>query len=330
VSTLHITNGDCAASILRTFIADPVAVTADVLHEGPAPADLEGGAWRTCREHFHASAGYNVDEATRGRLAESEQLIASAQPYDEVVLWFEHDLFDQLLLIRTLDTFGQIRPATPAASLICIDRFPGVERFIGLGQLTAAQLATLTDTRKPVTPEQYALARDAWRAFRAANPKALVELTARLTADTITPAALPFLGSALRRFLEEYPSTTNGLSRTADAALRAVAAGPLDGGRLFFETQTAEEHPFIGDTSFFLILRRLADARVPLVTIEPDGDVDLRGRVVTITDAGRRVVSGEQDAVALNGIDEWRGGVHLVGAATSPLRWDPHVETLIS
>jgi hypothetical protein len=327
VSTLHITNGDCAASLLRTFITDPVAVTADVLHEGPAPADLEGDAWGSCRERYHAAAGYDIDEATRRRLAESEQLIASARQYDEVVLWFEHDLFDQLLLIRILDMFVQMMPT---ASLICIDRFPGVERFIGLGQLTAAQMATLADARTPVTPAQYALATEAWRAFRSSDPAALVELTVRLKPDATKNLALPFLGAALRRFLEEYPSTTNGLSRTANAVLRAVAAGPRDGGRLFFDTQTAEEHPFMGDTSFFLMVRRLADARVPLVAIEPDGDVDLRGRVVTITDAGRRVLSGADDALALNGIDEWHGGVHLVGSTTSPLRWDPRVETLVS
>ena len=44
-------------------------------------------------------------------------------------------------------------------SLICIDRFPGVERFIGLGQLDPAQLASLYPSRRQVTAEQFALYR---------------------------------------------------------------------------------------------------------------------------------------------------------------------------
>ena len=146
--------------------------------------------------------------------------------------------------------------------------------------------------------------------------------------DTMT--ALPFLSAALHRFLEEYPSTANGLSRTADAALRELEAGPRSGHDLFVATQAREERPFMGDWGFFEIIRELADARVPLVTIDPDDRPrDLRGHRIGITEAGRDVVAGRRDAVALNGINLWRGGVHLIGDERSPWRWDPHRKTLI-
>jgi hypothetical protein len=48
VSTLHITNGDCAADTLRTFLADPVIITADPLFEGPAP-DVDDARWYALR-----------------------------------------------------------------------------------------------------------------------------------------------------------------------------------------------------------------------------------------------------------------------------------------
>jgi hypothetical protein len=34
--------------------------------------------------------------------------------------------------------------------------------------------------------------------------------------------------------------------------------------------------------------------------------------------------------VALNGIDRWLGGVHLIGRDRSPWRWDAWRETLVS
>ena len=355
MTTLHITNGDCAANTLRQFLTDPVSITADVLHEGPAPrVDLE--TWHQLRARFLTPSDHASFEDLRNDLARSDRTIAEVDRYDEVVLWFEHDLFDQLLVIRTLDLLGgpdrlrqgyggplklyadaeraALRQTTKTrVSLICIDRFPGVERFVGLGQLNAEQLASLVETRRPVTDEQYALATNAWDAFRAPDPVALINM--RQT------DALPFLAGALKRFLEEYPSTTNGLSRTADAVLRELDAGPRSAHDLFVATQAREERPFMGDGGFFDIVHQLARARVPLVTIVPrdagqgaanDSERDLRAHTIALTDAGRDVLNGRRDAVALNGLDVWRGGVHLVAAGgddRSPWRWDGRRETLV-
>jgi hypothetical protein len=142
---------------------------------------------------------------------------------------------------------------------------------------------------------------------------------------------LPFLRGAIHRLFEEYPSTRNGLSRSADAILRALERGPLDAGVLFPRTQAVEPRPFMGDLCHFDIVRGLAAAREPLVAIDPAPPAnDLRGHMIAITDAGRGVLAGDADAVALNGIDEWRGGVHLAGADRSPWRWDRGRETLVS
>jgi hypothetical protein len=338
VSPLHITNGDCAADTLRTFLSDRVLITCDVLHDGPAPL-VDDGAWYDARARF-LSDGFGARYAdVRSGLERIDRMIAGAPPEQEIVLWFEHDLFDQLLLIRTLDLIGRSKPdatseggATSVAaglnktnvSLICIDRFPGVERFVGLGQLNADQLASLYPTRRPVASEQFALASETWRAFRSDDPRDLLALMERTT-------ALPFLADAIHRLFEEYPSTTNGLSRSADAVLRAIDAAPLEGAALFQATQSAEPRPFIGDTGLFDIVHRLAAARVPLVAIDPPTfPMNLRGAAIRLTAAGRDVLAGRSDAVALNGIDEWRGGVHLFGQDRSPWRWDGARETLVS
>jgi uncharacterized protein DUF1835 len=215
VTTLHITNGDSAAATLRTFIADPVVITADVLHEGPAPSGMEGDDWHAMRARFLADARYGSYEDIRLQLAASDRAIASAGAYGEAVLWFEHDLFDQLLLVRTLDLLSRLHP--PArVSLICIGAFPGVDRFVGLGQLRADDLATLVDQRQPVAQPVYESATAAWTAFRAPDPSALAALARDPSSDATAP--LPFLRDALRRLLEEYPWTTTGLSRSAGGA----------------------------------------------------------------------------------------------------------------
>jgi hypothetical protein len=342
VSTLHVTNGDCAADIIRRIVDDPVIITADVLHEGPAPA-VDGEAWHEVRGTFLGNGHGSAAEISR-QLASTDRAIADA---GNIVLWFEHDLFDQLALIRTLDLLSRPRSAglkpgptydasaglkpRPSydanVSLICIDRFPGIDRFIGLGQLSSDQLATLLGTERPVTDEQYALASEAWTAFRSPDPAALL----KVVADPDRSRALPFLRDALLRFLAEFPSVVNGLSRTEELAIGVLADGPRTGGALFAATQALEPRPFIGDSTFFDVINRLASGRVPLVTVENGAtNGDLRPRTVAITAEGRRVLKGERDHVALNGIDLWRGGVHLAGADRSPWRWDAKRETLVS
>lgn len=368
MSTLHITNGDHAAGKLRRFVDGPVALARDVLHEGPCPP-VDGDAWHEVRAHFLAGYGGATADEVRASLAADDGTIAEAgRRGDEIVLWFEHDLFDQLAIIRTLDLLVRLRPDTteptrpdtadtarldstetrnaaplvsgvsrtlPRVSLICIDRFPGVDRFIGLGQLTVEQLAALNGTGASVTRGHYRLAVDAWRAFRSADPRDLVQVAYQLGAAQLPVSeggpALPFLGDALLRFLAEYPSVDNGLSRTEELALRALAGGRSTAGTLFGATQSLEARPFMGDSTFFAMLQRLASARVPLVSIEAETDeAEPAARLIAIAEAGRDVLAGRADHVRLNAVDVWRGGVHLTGSDASPWRWDAHHETLVS
>ena len=87
-----------------------------------------------------------------------------------------------------------------------------------------------------------------------------------------------------------------------------------------------EPRPFLGDLFGFRILARLAGARVPLVEADPPGGVGA-GTRLRVTEAGRRVLAGQDDHVALNGIDRWVGGVHLHGEAAR-WRWDEGTEAV--
>jgi hypothetical protein len=323
VSALHITNGDCVASTLREFISDPVVAIADVLHEGPAPA-VDDERWYELRSQFLADDPAQTCAIAR-QLRACDAALDRFGSYKEVILWFEHDLFDQLNLVRALSRIGQREPKEGFAQLICVDRFPGFDRFIGLGQLNARQLLSLLDHRRSVTRGEFDVAARAWNAFRSPNPRTLASL-----ADA-SNGALPFLPAAITRLFAEYPSTHNGLSCSAQTLLETLRDGPVGGEAAFRLAQDRERDPFMGDWSFFRTARTLSRARVPLLCIEPDeGAIDLRRCNLSLTAAGRSVLAGGGDAVALNGIDEWRGGVHLHGSADSPWRWDASRRTLVS
>lgn len=230
------------------------------------------------------------------------------------MVWMDHRLSDQLIMIKMLDWFSHQNLGGVHLSLICIGRYPAREHFVGLGELTADQLASLADTRQRVTDAQFGLAQAAWNAFTSPDPTAIERFI-----DTDT-SELPFVATALRRHLEQFPWVDAGLSRTERQALSTLQErGALSGRRLFAAVQSQEEQSFMGNLSFYRMMADLSSVRHPLVQITDTLQHSLGE--VTITEAGRSVIEGRVDHIELNGIDRWLGGVHLQGDQTQ-WRWD--------
>src|SRR5215468_11030150 len=143
-STLHITNGDSAGGLMRQagFEGD-ILTWRDVLHEGPVPAQLSLPELSALRVRFLADKGWGEREAIAAEFVARATQLQSCSRYDRIVLWFEHDLFDQLQLLQLLAWFAADDRGRAALFLLCIGSYPGVPDFHGLGDLTAAQMASL-------------------------------------------------------------------------------------------------------------------------------------------------------------------------------------------
>jgi hypothetical protein len=321
---LHITNGDSVAGTLRlSGLGGDVATSADVLHEGPCLTHAGAAEYRHARAAFLAAAGYATFDEALERLVEADAVLERARGEDEVVFWFEHDLFDQLLLVRLLAWFAREGAGRARLTLICIGEYPGMSRFDGLGQLSPAQLAGLFPSREPVSDRQLALGADAWARFGRPDPHGFAGL---VNEDT---RALPFLAGAVVRQLEELPSTGNGLSRSERQALSAIGAGAPDVWAAFRSTQEMEERVFCGDATFFRMLDGLATAPLPLIRIDaPQLHAPPARRGVSLTPVGQRVLAGTLDHALVNGVDRWIGGVHVEGRAPA-WRWDPRRRSVV-
>jgi hypothetical protein len=269
-----------------------------------------------------AEAGYATLEEARQYLQACEDTLAASSRHEEVVIWLDHRLSDQLILIKLLDWFSRHNSSDVKLSLICIGRYPGLDHFVALGELTANQLAPLADTRLRVGDTQFRAAQSAWNAFTSPDPTGI-----ECFIETHT-SALPFLAAALRRHLEQFPSVDSGLSRTERQALAVLREhASLSGKRLFAAVQRLEEQIFMGDNSFYRLMADLSCVRHPLLQISDTPQHSLGE--VTITEAGRRVIDGPADHIELNGIDRWLGGVHLKGSQAA-WRWDRTAARIVS
>jgi hypothetical protein len=237
------------------------------------------------------------------------------------VLWFEADLYDQLQIAQILAALGGLGVAPGRVTLVCIGEYPGIAHFGGLGELQPEQFPGLLDVAVPLTADALDLGAHAWAALRAADPGGLGEIAASRSRE------LRFLGEAFDRLSREYPSTRDGLSLTERRILAAAGPGGTSSGAVFARLGEREARPFLGDLLLFRIVVRLAAARVPLLTLDPPGGEVGAGTGLRLTAAGGRVLSGEADHVALNGLDRWVGGVHLQGDRV-PWRWDEGTESI--
>jgi hypothetical protein len=270
----------------------------------------------------YAAQRFDVSPSEAYRnLLKSDLGVDQAERYDETVLWFEADLFDQIILVYLLARLARTAPAA-RMSLICIGRHPAVPRFIGLGQLRAPQLAALFPARRPITREQLRFATAAWQALQEEDPRGVMELS------RIRNRALPFLPAALTRYLQQYPWVGDGLSLTERLTLEEiVAAGQVTPHRLFSRVQRRERRPFMGDWMFYAVLRDLAAGPNPLIASDGSslallGPSGLEQSSIHATRLGERVLRGRADWRELNGAGKWLGGVYVSGSRQI-WRWSP-------
>lgn len=331
---LHVTNGDSAAGgLARSGLPGDVLSWRDNLHDGPVPPDNNLDAFRATRGEFIASRSWT--ESAADVVADFEARDARLDgltPDDEVVLWFEPDLYDQLHLVQVLARLAakpaELRPRTTIVPADCY-----------LGPLTPDHFAPLYKARRAVGEADLAHGTDAWRALTSDTPNALLAIAERLDRDVgarnynaSDMVRLPHLAAALRRQLEEYPDVDHGLSRSERQLCEALAPGELSLGKLFQASHHASESwTWLGDWSFAWYAQRLSDCAKPLVT-HPNGTRvvaparDYQGfweRTVVLTPFGHDVVRARADAIAVNGIDRWIGGVHLT--TQHHWRWDARI-----
>jgi hypothetical protein len=213
---LNVTNGDSAAGKLRAAgIAGDVLAWQDALHEGPIGGPAE-------RARFIADRGWAPYERALAMLtARDDRLQRAVDAGEDIVLWFETDLYDVLQL-------AQIADRVTHARIVLV----GQERFRGVAELTPDEIRAAEP--KPFDPAPY---RALWHAFTAPDPRALNDL----------PDLPPVVADAAERLRQEFPWTTDGLNRSQRALLQAGGTKH----EAFAAAQRQEERPFLGDVVAF-------------------------------------------------------------------------------
>ncbi len=318
----HVTDGDVALELLRAGgVEGSVIAWRDVLHEGPVPALPSLEALSRVRGHFIASCGWaNAADVTEAFTSRDAQF-RHAAAHDEVVLWFEADLYDQLQLLQILDCFGSETNYQGNISLVEIDGC--------FGRLKPDDVPDLVNSRTPISADAVAVAADIWTAFRSDTPEKLRD---RVDGDL---AAVPYLRDALQRHFQEYPWIGDGLTRSERQILSKLSDRPKTPAQLFRPCLEDEERQFLGDAVFLWLMRQLGAHDHALIEFMPRGGQITTGFAreafdipVRLTDLGRDVLARRLDWRHLCGRSLWRGGVEL--SCDNTWRFDPDAGRVVS
>jgi hypothetical protein len=324
LKTLHIRCGsDIQHKLQIAGFSGDFLEFADPYCQGPVIEDADFEQFLQVRSSFVAQA-YRIDpNDARSRLQREYQRLQDSQRYARVVIWMEHDAYDQLILSYLLRHFSNVHPRSTALELIYLNAFPGVQPFVGLGQLPPEALRALWQQRSRITIQQLRLGQQVWQALTHPSPKQVHRLV-----TTGTPA-VPTMAAALRRHLQELPWRHDGLSLTQRLTLSIVAErGPIAAKTLFrIFTFEQEPLPYLGDTMYWQELDWLSQGDRP--ALQPRSQTTAwADQMVQLTPTGQALLDRSIDWRRIEFPDRWLGGVHI-GTAPNWV-WDEQRQQPIS
>ena len=318
--TLHIRCGTDLASTLPAggFCGDFLEYS-DPYGQGPIIQDDDFIKTRAkfVYESYRRFVDISLYDTRSGFETAHGRLRHAAQQYERVVLWFEHDAYDQLILAKLLSYYAN-NDKPEKLEMVSINHFPGSARFIGLGQLPPEAIRLLWQQRQPVSQQQLKLGEQVWHALGKSTPLPLYDV---LKSKEIKH--LPNMSGALQRHLQELPSTYNGLSLTEHLTLVILNEESITAGQVFRKLVTERDPlPWLGDVMYWFILQSMKQASQSVFEISED---DLKKpwheRLLTITDTGQKVIAGTQGWLSLNPPERWLGGIKI-RASHSCWHWD--------
>jgi len=288
---LHITSGDIAGKNLENSgIEGEVFVWHDILYDGLRKPGWPDGETLKARSMF-------IEEATGKGLCRELVLktlelqyakLKKAAAYHGIILWFDACLFDQSMLAHVLVCLGSKKVRN--VELICLNAFPGITPFNGIGQLHPSHFLSVYPERRPVTEEEFLFAETADKAFALQDKEALSLLS------NCKNAPLPWIPAAAERWLQEQPDSATGLGQLEKLVLEAVCGGnQTPCGILAFVAARDTVPRFWGDNMLWAKINSLAERHPPLLEIEgpcrrlPQWESNLNLNLFRITEpAGKR------------------------------------------
>jgi len=216
---LHITNGDNTTLALKKLKIDGDIVTwREMLCEGKTTIDIGSESfWKSRFDFFSRNYKITKKYFINNTLKEFRNL-CNHKYQEEIILWFEHDLFCQINMIAVISWLKKHRPNATIA-LVSPQNKTGSTTFLRLHKLTQKALLSFYSNRVILTRDDIGYADYIWQLYCSKSPLQLQNITI----DTHTH--FTYLPDAIEAHLQRFPTIKNGLNKIENTILETAGKG---------------------------------------------------------------------------------------------------------
>ena len=229
-SLLHITNGDAFTQRLATLnLKGDVITWREMLCEGKTLTNVGSeNFWKTRFEFLNKNYKVSKSWFIEKTLKEYRSLCNHKQQ-DNIVLWFEYDLFCQINMLAVLSWLKANRKYANI-SLVCSGKEDNTDKLYALNELDNEQLQNLYENRIVLTQDDIEYADYVWQLYCSDNPMRLENI------KDYKNYQFDYLADAIASHLQRFPSIKNGLNQMENNILHLAESQNLSSKKEFLKT----------------------------------------------------------------------------------------------
>ncbi|MBT8318444.1 MAG: DUF1835 domain-containing protein [Lutibacter sp.] len=219
--TIHVLNGDSTAQVLeKSKIEGDVIIWREMLCEGPVHKSVGSDEFWINRYSFFEEelriSRLEYYDTTIKEIVKLEDLSG----YEEVVLWFEYDLFCQvnLMALCTYLLANYVKKAN--YYLICTGEVKGKNKLQSLTDFKPSGFETLYETKIALSKTNLEFAKESWELYVENDFKKLDEFNFNKSAK------FKYLQAAINQHLLLFPSK-NGLNQISTKIFEILKSNAL-------------------------------------------------------------------------------------------------------
>lgn len=303
---LHIVNGDVVGRKIKDIAGD-IIVWREMYDFGPLMLHVSKEELIKKRAAFFEGKLNIPSSLFITNCQKQNDLLQNLPKTTEITLWFEHDRYDQTMLMYVLNELSNFNNLF----MVTVEKQTEMDHCYALGELSPQQLIDrYRHDRQPITTEQLHEAISGRKAYNSKNRNDLEKWIQE------EGHPLPHLLTALTYHRDYFPNEKSGLNEVERLSLQELLQkGTCTFSELFQHISSKRENDGLSDFHFAAILNELMKGKHPLLQSDgplPNYNHPEPNAKLNITTDGLNVLNGTQSRIDLVGIDWWIGGVHVL------------------
>ena len=212
--TLHIVNGDSLAEQMQELnLPGELVIWRELLCEGPTQKEVDQEFFKIRKKYLKKTYDISAENYDERFISEVKKL-KSLKNYDNVVLWFEFDLFCHINMLAAISCLSEKEHQAPI-SLVCSKKLKGEKEFQPLSQLNIKELNNHYENRIELNSEDIEVALLIWELYCGNNP---MKLKPQIKVKT----NFEYLSSCIRAHIERFPNSITGINTLEKNVLKLI------------------------------------------------------------------------------------------------------------